>query len=79
MNRRGRRRGRMDETKKTKKPVPVSLAITRTRKRLAEAVNESGLPPCVLEMIVGAVYQELARMAQAQAEADEAEYSKEGE
>lgn len=48
---------------------PISISIVETRDRIVAALNESGLPASVLEMMLNALYQQVAQAAQAEIEA----------
>lgn len=48
---------------------PISISIVETRDRIVAALNESGLPASVLEMMLNALYQQVAQAAQAEVEA----------
>ena len=48
---------------------PISISIVETRDRIIAALNESGLPASVLEMMLNALYQQVAQAAQAEVEA----------
>lgn len=48
---------------------PISISIVETRDRIVAALNESGLPASVLEMMLNALYQQVVQAAQAELEA----------
>lgn len=48
---------------------PISISIVETRDRIVAALNESGLPASVLEMMLNALYQQVVQAAQAEVEA----------
>ena len=45
----------------------ISLTIKETRQRIIAALNESGLPPCVLEGIISPIAMEITQAARAEA------------
>lgn len=57
---------------------PVSIIIKETREQIIKALNESQLPPCVLEAVLNPIYQQIAQAAQAEIAQAEKEY-KEGQ
>lgn len=46
----------------------ISEAIAQLQEKLTRDINESGLHPAVLELIVGRMYQEVAQLAKLQAQ-----------
>lgn len=44
----------------------ISIIIKETRERIISAINESNLPPCVLEPMLNIIYQQIAQAAQAE-------------
>ena len=47
-----------------KETKPIALAINDTRMALADTINNSGLPPCIVKSIVGDIYHEVSRLAE---------------
>lgn len=45
---------------------PISISIKETRERIVSALNDSQLPPSVLEPVLNAIYQQIAQAAQAE-------------
>ncbi len=58
---------------------PVSIIIKETREQIVKALNESQLPPCVLEALLNPIYQQIAQAAQAEIAQAEKEYNEEGQ
>lgn len=58
---------------------PISLIIRDTQAAIIKAVNESQLPPSILEQIIAPIHAQIAQAAQAEIAQAEKEYSKEGE
>lgn len=50
--------------------VPISVAMNETRKHIIEEINKSGLPPCVLELMIKSIYEEVADLAKRELEND---------
>lgn len=46
---------------------PIALTIKETRARIVAALNESGLPPCILEGIIAPIAHEITQAARAEA------------
>ena len=57
---------------------PISIIIKETREQIVKALNESQLPPCLLEAVLNPIYQQIAQAAQAEIAQAEQEYAKEG-
>lgn len=45
---------------------PISLAIAETREQIVKAINESGLPPSVVEALMNPIYKQIAQAAQSE-------------
>lgn len=58
---------------------PIALIIKDTRKQIINALNESQLPPCLLEAVLNPIYQQIAQAAQTEIVQAEKEYTEEGE
>lgn len=58
---------------------PISIIIKETREQIVKALNESQLPPCLLEAVLNPIYQQIAQAAQAEIAQAEKEYIEEGE
>lgn len=56
---------------------PVSIIIKETREQIVKALNESQLPPCLLEAVLNPIYQQIAQAAQAEIAQAEKEYKEE--
>jgi len=61
----------MNETMKS-----TAMVINETKQRIAQVCNESKLPPCVLELIVKDVYNEINFLASRQLQEENMEYMK---
>lgn len=55
---------------------PISMIINETRLSLANVLNTSNLPPCILDMIVKDLYDETRRLSALQSKQDEENYAK---
>ena len=53
---------------------PIALIIKETREQIVKALNESQLPPCLLEAVLSPIYQQIAQAAQAEIAQAEKEY-----
>lgn len=53
---------------------PITLVVKETKKKIADACNESGLPPVILDLIVQGIYSEIHLIAEQQTLADEKSY-----
>lgn len=58
---------------------PISIIIKETREQIVKALNESQLPPCLLEAVLNPIYQQIAQAAQQEIAQAEKEYTEEGE
>lgn len=56
---------------------PLSIVIKEAREQIVKALNESKLPPCILEAVLNPIYQQIAHAAQAEIAQAEQEYKKE--
>lgn len=54
---------------------PISMVINETRISLTNICNESGLPPCILELIVGNLYKEVKHVSEIQLKKDTEKYN----
>lgn len=55
---------------------PASVAIKEFSENLESIVNNSGLPPIVLEMVMRGYYLQIKELADRQTRADEESYKK---
>ncbi len=55
---------------KTKKEIPVSIIIADTQAQINSIINNSPLPPCILELICKSAWQTTALRAQTNLEMD---------
>lgn len=55
---------------------PISMVINETRISLANVLNQSNLPPCILEMIVKDLYDEARQLSDMQLKKDTETYNK---
>lgn len=46
---------------------PISITIKETRERIISALNDSNLPPCILEGIIAPIAQQITQAARAEA------------
>lgn len=46
---------------------PISITIKETRERIISALNDSNLPPCILEGIISPIAQQITQAAMAEA------------
>lgn len=46
---------------------PISITIKETRERIVSAINDSNLPPCILEGIIAPIAQQITQAARAEA------------
>lgn len=53
---------------------PISIVINETRISLLKICNESGLPACVLELIVKDLYNDVNRVSENHFKKDEESY-----
>ena len=56
---------------------PASVAIRDFSEKMEECINESGLPPIVVEMVMRGYYLQIREMAEKQTIQEEEEYRKE--
>lgn len=56
---------------------PISIIIKETREQIVKALNESQLPPCLLEAVLNPIYQQIAQAAQTEIAQAEKEYKEE--
>lgn len=56
---------------------PISITIKETRERIISALNDSNLPPCILEGIIAPIAQQITQAARAEAERAEQAMNKE--
>lgn len=47
---------------------PISISIKETRERIVSAINESHLPPSILEPVLNVIYQQIAQAARTETE-----------
>ncbi|MEY8495680.1 hypothetical protein AALC16_22115 [Lachnospiraceae bacterium 29-91] len=67
----------MIEGKKEKKPVkPVTVKIDDFRRDLNQVVADSGLPPFLLEMILGEMLSAMSRVAEQERKQDRESWEK---
>ena len=57
--------------------VPISVAINTTKNNIIKDINTSGLPLCIVEMIVKGIHDELTEKANAELNADVARLNEE--
>ena len=50
---------------------PISVAIRDMKGQIVAAINESQLPPCVIEPILNVIYQQIVQAAQNELKAAE--------
>lgn len=55
----------------------IALRIKETRGRIISALNESALPPCILEGIIAPIAQEITQAARAEMAAAEKQMAEE--
>lgn len=53
---------------------PLTMVIKETKTKLANACNESGLSPIILNLIVQGLYSEIHSLAERQSSEEEAAY-----
>lgn len=54
---------------------PLTMVIKETQLKLANACNESGLPPSILDLIVQGIYSEIHSLAEKQYLQEETAYA----
>jgi hypothetical protein len=57
---------------------PLTMVIKETKKKIADACNESGLPPAILDLIMQGLYSEIHSLAERQSFEEEMSYAKMG-
>ena len=55
---------------------PLTMVIKETKKKIADACNESGLPPTILDLIMQGLYSEIHSIAERQSLEEEMAYAK---
>ena len=55
---------------------PLTMIIKETKTKLANACNESGLPPIILDLIMQGLYSEIHNLAERQSSEEESAYIK---
>lgn len=58
---------------------PVSIIIEEFKQEVAEAVNKTKLPLCIIEPVVKDLYTEIAALSKQQLEVDKKKYEEEQE
>lgn len=53
---------------------PLTMIINETKTKLANACNESGLPPIILDLIMQGLYSEIHGLAERQSSEEESAY-----
>lgn len=56
---------------------PASVAIRDFSEKMEECINESGLPPIIVEMVLRGYYIQIKEMAKKQTEQEEAAFKSE--
>lgn len=56
---------------------PASMAIREFGEKLEESINNSGLPPVIVEMVLRGYYIQIKEMAKRQADEEEAAFKSE--
>ena len=56
---------------------PASMAIREFEEKLEESINNSGLPPVIVEMVLRGYYIRIKEMAKKQADEEEAAFKRE--
>lgn len=56
---------------------PASMAIREFEEKLEESINNSGLPPVIVEMVLRGYYIQIKEMAKKQADEEEAAFKRE--
>lgn len=56
---------------------PASMAIREFEEKLEESINNSGLPPVIVEMVLRGYYIQIKEMAKRQADEEEAAFKSE--
>lgn len=55
---------------------PLTMIIKDTKTKIASVINESGLPPAILDLIMQGIYSEIHYIAEKQAADEETAYLK---
>lgn len=55
---------------------PITMVIKETKAKLINVINESGLSPAVLDLMIQGIYYEVHSLAQRQADEEEKAYIK---
>ena len=53
---------------------PLTMIIKETKTKIANACNESGLPPIILDLIMQGIYSEIHSLAERQTAEEEVAY-----
>lgn len=53
---------------------PISIIIDETKQNLVYAINNSGLPACILESMVKDLYRDIRDLSEKQIKMDQQEY-----
>ena len=53
---------------------PITMAIKETKSKMISAINESGLSPVILDLIIQGIYSEIHTLAERQSADEEAAY-----
>lgn len=53
---------------------PISMIIKETKAKIANACNESRLPPVILDLVISEIYSEVRSLAEKQAIEEENSY-----
>ena len=56
---------------------PASMVIREFEEKLEESINNSGLPPVIVEMVLRGYYIQIKEMAKRQADEEEAAFKSE--
>jgi len=55
---------------------PISMLINEAKINIIKAVNESNLPPCLMQPIIKDLYEQVLQQCREELQNDVAEYSK---
>ena len=69
----------MQDERRTSMNRPISLAIKGFRGKIVSAINESQLPPSLLEPILNAIYLQIAAAADNEAKQAEMQVAEQNE
>ncbi len=58
---------------------PISILINEAKINITKAINESGLPPCLIQPIIKDVYEQVLQQCQQELQDDMAEYNEKKE